>query len=89
MDYQLHDKGVNNLVFAIVMSAVKDYFSNNEEIKQDAISFLNSDMFIILTNGKIDTDVLMDKLQKIEALRLLYARKPFCNTLPITKAGSC
>lgn len=64
MDYQLHDKGVNNLVFAIVMSAVKDYFSNNEEIKQDAISFLNSDMFIILTNGKIDSDVLMDKLQK-------------------------
>ena len=47
MDYQLHDKGVNSLVFEIVMTAVKDYFSNNEKTKQDAISFINSDMFII------------------------------------------
>lgn len=58
----MSDEGANNLVYAIVMSAIKDYFSGDQRLKENAVWFLSSDMFVILTKGKIDPEDVLKKL---------------------------
>lgn len=64
VDYELDDIGVNNLIYAIVMSAVRDYYDTDDRIKLSAIKFFYSDYFALLTKGKIDPIAVLEKLDK-------------------------
>lgn len=56
--------GINELVYAIVMCAIKDYFSANDDLRNSAIEFFNSDYFQLLTNEKIKPKALFERLDK-------------------------
>lgn len=62
IEYELTDIGTQELVYAILSRASKDFQGEDYLLRQDAEMFFKSDYFRLLTNDKISQDFVLEKL---------------------------